>query len=407
MAVKIKKFRRPTQDLEMSSISDIVFLLLIYFMVVTVFQQDIGMPFVLLAAADNQDPEAALAALRARMAEVQRELEEEAERRDAAQSALRGLETDIGRAAADLSTTRSELAAGRERRRALLAQKSAREATLAEERDLLARQIRAAYLGGRQERLRLALNQQDPARLGRMLAYYDYVNRAQVERVAGLREALARLEALQAPVDAEIERIAELQAEQQAVLEELERQRADRLALVQAMSLEIGDRESALTELERNRRDLQELIDRLADILADIPEDLENEAGVAARKGRLPMPVSGPVRHAFGQDRGAGLDWQGWLIGAEAGTEVRSVAHGRVAFADWLRGYGMLLVIDHGDGFMTLYGHNESLLHEAGEWVNGGDVISTVGSNPGGTQGAYFEIRRDGKALDPSAWLAR
>ena len=77
------------------------------------------------------------------------------------------------------------------------------------------------------------------------------------------------------------------------------------------------------------------------------------------------------------------------------------------SFADWLRGYGMLLVIDHGDGFMTLYGHNESLLHEAGEWVNGGDVISTVGSNPGGTQGAYFEIRRDGKALDPSAWLAR
>ena len=342
---------------------------------------------------------------------------------------------DIARLQRELQSSRTEHAAEQQRLRALdlaiqdvnleyrslAEQKSVHQAELARletQRDeylasidqrlaQLAEQVRSAYRVGAPSRTRLLLNQDDPSRIGRMLAYYDYVNRAQVERVAGLREALARLEALQAPVDAEIERIAELQAEQQAVLEELERQRADRLALVQAMSLEIGDRESALTELERNRRDLQELIDRLADILADIPEDLENEAGVAARKGRLPMPVSGPVRHAFGQDRGAGLDWQGWLIGAEAGTEVRSVAHGRVAFADWLRGYGMLLVIDHGDGFMTLYGHNESLLHEAGEWDNGGDVVSTVGSNPGGTQGAYFEIRRDGKALDPSAWLAR
>lgn len=305
--------------------------------------------------------------------------------------------------------------------RALDQQKAAHAAELArleEQRDdylesideqlaQLAEQVRSAYRVGAPSRTRLVLNQDDPTRIGRMLAYYDYLNQAQVSQITGLREALAGLDTLQAPVDAELERIATLQAEQQSVLEELERQRGERLALVAEMARVIGDREDALSELERNRNDLQALIERLADILADIPDDLERETGVAARKGRLPMPVEGPVRHAFGQDRGAGLDWQGWLIGAEAGTEVRSVAHGRVAFSDWLRGYGMLLVIDHGDGFMTLYGHNESLLHEAGEWVNGGDVVSTVGSNPGGTQGAYFEIRRDGKALDPSAWLAR
>jgi septal ring factor EnvC (AmiA/AmiB activator) len=119
------------------------------------------------------------------------------------------------------------------------------------------------------------------------------------------------------------------------------------------------------------------------------------------------MPIEGPVRHAFGQDRGSELNWQGWLIGADAGAEVKAVAYGRVAFADWLRGYGLLIIIDHGDGYMTLYGHNESLLHDAGNWVDAGEIISVVGSNPGSGQGLYFELRRNGKAVDPAAWLAR
>ena len=119
------------------------------------------------------------------------------------------------------------------------------------------------------------------------------------------------------------------------------------------------------------------------------------------------MPVAGPVRHAFGQTRAGGMRWQGWLIGSDPGSEVRSIAYGRVAFADWLRGYGLLIIIDHGQGFMSLYGQNESLLHEAGTWVENGEPISVVGSNPGDTQGLYFELRRQGKALDPAAWVAR
>lgn len=271
----------------------------------------------------------------------------------------------------------------------------------------LAEQVRSAYRNSGQSRMKLVLNQDDPSRIGRMLAYYDYINRAQVERIAGLREAVARLDTMQAAIDRELARIAGLREEQEETLDALSGQRQSRLELVQQISGKIGDSESALAELERNRQDLEALIEQLSDVLADIPEDLEHQAGVAQRKGRLPLPVKGPVRHAFGQGRGGGLDWQGWLIGAEPGTEVRSVAYGRVAFADWLRGYGLLMVIDHGDGFMTLYGHNESLLHEAGEWVAAGEAICVVGSNPGSTQGAYFEIRRNGKAVDPAAWLAR
>ena len=119
------------------------------------------------------------------------------------------------------------------------------------------------------------------------------------------------------------------------------------------------------------------------------------------------MPVKGRVKHAFGQLRTAGLRWQGWLISADNGSEVKSIAYGRVAFSDWLRGYGLLMIIDHGDGFMSLYGNNESLLLEVGDWVEANAAISTVGSSPSGGDGLYFEIRKNGKAMDPAVWLHR
>ena len=212
---------------------------------------------------------------------------------------------------------------------------------------------------------------------------------------------------MQQGIDAEMQRITDLQREQRARLEELEGQRRQREKFLAEVSGRIANDRSALGELEKDRKDLETLIERLADMLADIPDDLGNRAGVAAQKGKLKMPVQGPVRHAYGQRRGAGLSWQGWLIGADPGQEVKAVAYGRVAFADWLRGYGLLLIIDHGQGYMSLYGHNESLLQDAGAWVEPGNTISVVGSNPGNDQGLYFELRRNGKAIDPASWMER
>jgi len=271
----------------------------------------------------------------------------------------------------------------------------------------LAEQLRSSYRAGKQSRMKLVLNQDDPQALARMLAYYDYLNRAQVGHISDLREALTRLEAMQESIDQELSRITAVQAEQREVLDQLAEQREKRESLLAGLSSQIDNEQAQLQELERNRRDLEALIERLANALADIPADLGSHLGIPKQKGRLPMPVAGPVKYAFGQTRAGGLRWQGWLIGAAVGTEVSSVAYGRVAFADWLRGYGLLIIIDHGDDFLSLYGHNESLLHEAGAWVEPGDVISVVGSNPGNDQGLYFEIRRKGKALDPAAWLSR
>jgi len=271
----------------------------------------------------------------------------------------------------------------------------------------LGEQLRWSYLNSRQSRIRMVLNQDDPASLGLMLAYYDYLARAEASRISSLKEVLTTLEVMQKSIDQALLRVEQLTAEQQAIVDQLGGQRDQRQALLARLEQQIGDEASQLRELERNRQDLETLIERLADVLADIPAGLGDEAGIEQQKGRLPMPVSGPVKEAYGQNRGGGLHWQGWLIGAEPGTEVYPVAYGRVAFADWLRGYGLLVIIDHGRGYMSLYGHNESILHEAGTWVAPGEVISVVGSNPGSGQGLYFELRKGGKAVDPAAWLAR
>lgn len=273
--------------------------------------------------------------------------------------------------------------------------------------DQLGEQLKSSYRMAGQSRMKLILNQDDPARLGRMLAYYDYLNRAQVEKISGLKDALTTLDNMQQSIDLELVRIDHVQAEQRTILAELDQQRDERGQLLAHLAGQINNDEARLSELEQNQQDLEALLERLSDVLADIPADLGSRVGVARQKGHLPMPIKGPVRHAFGQSRTAGLKWQGWLIGADTGTEVGSVAYGRVAFADWLRGYGLMIIIDHGQGYLSLYGHNESLLHEVGAWVEPGELISVVGSNPGSDQGLYFEIRKNGKAIDPAAWLAR
>jgi len=350
----------------------------------------------------------------ARLGEVLQEIEALHRRLEASrgehrqeQDRLRAVDLQIqeaNRALRELQATRQ----GHERElERLETQRNDYLASLDERMERLAAQLRSAYRGGQQSRMKLVLNQDDPVRLARMLAYFDYFNRAQVKRIGALREALAKLESLQRSIDAELARLAELARNQQDLLDRLEATRADRQSLLAQLAEQIGSEEANLAELERNRQDLEALIERLADVLADIPADLGSRLGVAQQKGRLPMPLNGPVEHAFGQARGGGVAWQGWLIGAERGAEVDAIAYGRVAFADWLRGYGLLMIIDHGQGYMSLYGHNETLLQEVGAWVEPGQVISIVGSDPGSGQGLYFEMRRNGKAIDPAGWIKR
>ncbi|MGD9264614.1 MAG: peptidoglycan DD-metalloendopeptidase family protein [Lysobacterales bacterium] len=330
----------------------------------------------------------------------------------------RGTLTDEQRAlqAADLQIQQSLLAL-----RQLEADRKIRDRELAEltserrdylrsiekRREILARQILAAYRLGRESRLKLVLNLDSPAQLSRTLAYYDYFSRSQARQIGELRAVLLELDRMQVKINEGLAALDLVQSEQRSVVEEMTLQRESRQAVINELNAQISTDEARLAELQRNRADLEALLDKLQDVLADIPADLGKRQRPSQLKGELPMPVQGRVRYAYGQPRTAGLRWQGWLIGARTGSEVEAIAYGRVAFADWLRGYGLLLILDHGDGFMTLYGNNESLLFEVGDWVEPGAVVATVGASALSDDGLYFEIRRDGKALDPAGWIKR
>ena len=279
--------------------------------------------------------------------------------------------------------------------------------SLEERREVLAAQIMTAYRLGRESRLKLVLNQDSPALLSRTLAYYDYFSRSQASQINELRQVLQTLDEMQTKINVELSALDVVQKSQQAVLDEMTTQRNERQAIIESLSKQIGTDEARLAELQRNRKDLEALLEKLSNVLADIPADLGKRHGPADLKGTMPIPVKGRVKHAFGQARTAGLRWQGWLIGATGGSEVKAIAYGRVAYSDWLRGYGLLMIIDHGDGFMSLYANNESLLRGVGDWVEPGAAISTVGSSPLNGDGLYFEIRKNGKAMDPAVWLKR
>ncbi len=273
--------------------------------------------------------------------------------------------------------------------------------------DLLSEQINATYRLSRESRVKLVLNQDNPNELSRMLAYYDHINRSQIEKINALKAFLEEIEQTLQSIDDELAQAKTVQAEQERQLEHQQGQRHQRESLLLALRTQIDSEELQLAEFENNRKDLEKLLEKLSDVLADIPADLGQFKSVGEQKGQLPKPVKGRVLHAFGQQRATGVKWQGWLLEAPSGSEVRNIAYGRVAFADWLRGYGLLIIIDHGQGYMSLYGYNESLQWEAGDWVERGAVVATVGSTPGGEQGLYFELRKAGKAVDPATWLKR
>jgi septal ring factor EnvC (AmiA/AmiB activator) len=356
---------------------------------------------------DRAEAELRLDRVLAEIGRLKTELESARTERSREQARLKAVDLEIQQADRALRALQQQQLGHQQELAALHRQRAAYVNQLQSGMHQLAEQLRWSYRSGRQSRIKLALNQDDPALLGRMLAYYEYYARAQTARISMLREAMTTLEVMQQSIDGELSRIKELAARQQLGLDQLDQQRAQRQVMLAELDRQIGSEGARLQELERNRQDLQALIEKLADVLADIPPDLGDHASVEKQKGRLPMPIKGPVKYAYGQARVGGSNWQGWLIGAQAGTEVRAIAHGRVAFADWLRGYGMLMIIDHGQGYMSLYGHNESLLREAGAWVGPGEVISLVGSNAGSGQGLYFELRKGGKAIDPAAWMAR
>ncbi|WP_193222321.1 murein hydrolase activator EnvC family protein [Alkalilimnicola sp. S0819] len=358
-------------------------------------------------AQEYREREAELRELRERITQVREDMRRAQQRRDAAQTELGRLERRLGRAAAALR----EIAGRRQQVDArvsrLRAEQGRQSELLSEQRAYLARALREAYAGGRQEYLKLLLNQQDPSQFQRLLVYYDYFNRARAARIAEVTEALQALARTREELDQALAELDGLARARRAEHERLQAARTERQALLARIGRELESRGGELAALKVDEQELTKLLQELNRALADIPESALDRKPFPQTRGTLPWPAKGRLTARYGQARGLGdMRWSGVLIGAESGAEVRAVSHGRVVYSDWLRGFGLLLIVDHGEGYMSLYGHNQSLYKEAGDWVEAGELLARVGSSGGRDKpGLYFEIRAAGKPVDPQRWL--
>jgi len=374
-------------------------------------------------AAPSPSPEE-LEALRGRISTLQGELEKARGKQDRERQRLRKTETQIGnlhrdrrRIEHDLANRQARLVElERERiaqaravatqRRELAGQVRAAYAMGRQEQLKIAGQVRAAYAMGRQEQLKIVLNQEDPARLGRVLGYYGYFNRARLARIEAIETALTRLQQVETEVLAERARLDSLRQRHDTSARALEAEHRARKALLATLTGRIENRDRELARHVADEARLSKLLDSLQQALDDIPAVDVERTPFAKRRGGLGWPAPGAFSVRYGQSRGVGsVRWQGVVIAAAEGRDVQAVSHGRVAFSDWLRGYGLLMILDHGDGYMTLYGYNQALNKEVGDWVEEGEVIASVGRSGGNAQaGLYFEIRHRGRPINPARW---
>jgi murein hydrolase activator len=364
----------------------------------------------LASAADDPNPakaEAELKAVRSQIDKVKAEMERDAGRRDQLTKELEESEKTVGAARGALEKLRRERATHTARRSELAAEKRTEEAALAKDREALAGQIRAASMIGRREPIKLLLNQQDPGQTGRVLVYYQYFGRARASQIAAIDAHLAEIDELDTELAAEEQRLLALEEQQRGEVNKLQSARERRGKALVSLDAESKNRAKELERLKDQQGGLEKLVRELRRALERIDKfPSDSKDAFAKLRGKLAWPVAGRLVASYGQVRAGGMKWDGVLLAGAQGTPVRAVYHGRVVYADWLSGLGLLTIIDHGDGYLSLYGHNERLYKEVGERVTAGDTIATVGDSGGrSTPALYFEIRKAGKPVDPRPWF--
>lgn len=356
-------------------------------------------------AKKEAEADAQLRALRQRVALLAVAQREDEARRDAGLAALR--EADAAVAAADRDREAADAGLA-DADRELAAREGEREALarrLEDERSRLARLVRAAYAQGRHEQLRLLLAQDQVGAAQRALAYHRYLQEARAGEVRGLLDRLDALARATAEVEARRTAQAAAAAAARRARDALAERRREQAEALRALKAGLVARAGEIEALRRDQRALERLLADLRDAIADVPKQLADDRPFASRRGELPLPVQGRVLRRFGAPVAGALTSDGVQFAADEGSAVRAVAPGRVVYADWLRGQGLLLVIDHGGGWMTLYGNAQRLARDVGDWVSAGEVVARAGRS-GGAQasGIYFELRRDGQPVDPRGW---
>lgn len=355
-------------------------------------------------AADNSAASGELAEIHTRISELEADIDQAKTRLAALEAAVESNREDSARVLATIQKLDNSIDGKRDRLRGIRSDYDGQLVKHGRERHLLVDQFRVHYLTGRTPYLKLMLNQDNPALLGRALAYFDYHHRTRTAAIMATGAELETLITLAHSLQQEIQELDRLHLRYQNALAELEREYRDQTSDTELTHSSLQQRQSQLQQLRADAARLEGLFARLP----QQPDATLPEVSFATRRGQLGWPVTGRLAIRFGTRRQIGhLKWHGVFIASERGEPVRAVAAGRVAFADWFHNWGRLIIIDHGNGYMSLYGFNATTERDVGESVNENDVIATVGdATAQDSPGLYFEVRYRGEPQDPQRWCA-
>lgn len=357
--------------------------------------------------------------LRKRISAMQREMDKTSESKSEAADALRESERAISDSNRKLAELSIQQRIADQRLGELQSREQQLSGSLASQQVLLGKLLYQQYLGGKQEYLKLLLNNQDPNQAARDLHYYQHIARSRATWLAGLRNDLVALNTVSLAAREQRTALQALRAEQALQNKTLEKEQLARQQMLSKLSQQLRQQRREINRLQRDENRLAQLVDKLTRMLAqpksrslfrndNLPDNRFDGSPFDQLRGKLAFPVKGEVTNRFGTPRpDSTVLWKGLFLRTSSGQAVKAVAAGRVVFADWLRGFGNLLIVDHGKGYMSLYGNNETLYKQVGDVLHGGDTIAAVG-NSGGNEdsGLYFELRHQSKPLDPMKWLA-
>jgi len=346
--------------------------------------------------------------IRDKISSVLSALSQNKDQRDTVRTELRKLEVKIALSAKKLRKTQRKHKKSVKNLKKSKSELKKLKRHLARQRSILADQLRSAYAMGQQPQLKMLLNQQDPTEAGRTMVYFNYFNQARGDEIETFLSSIEKQRKLESDIEQSIQNLTALVVAKKHEKKQLSSNRNRRKKLLVQLNKDIDSQQLTLKDLHSSRSRIEDLLMSLGELLADIPAEAVNQKPFGQLRGKLPWPVKGRLRASFGTTRHQGdLKWNGVVINADYDTRVRAVTHGRVAFADWLQGYGFITIIDHNDGYMSLYGYTQELYKQVGDWVEASEVIATVGDSGGQLKsGLYFEIRKQGKPVNPKKWCS-
>ncbi len=357
--------------------------------------------------ADEVATEQQLQQLKQEMEKLQKWLNQASQEKSELESKLQGTEKSISDNMLKILQLKESLDELKKRIAELNDQQYQLRKQIEKQRDQIATILVASYKQGQQPFIKMLLSQENPSQLNRMLNYSKIIAEQQDELVQDYLAKVDQLQANQLELDV---REQQTQEQRQTLVlrnNELRDQNNQRTSLINKLNKELASGSKRMESLRVSQVELEALLDRMTSTLEQLVQT-ELDIPFAKLKGKLGWPVSARISKRFGQKVGKGdLRWQGVLMDASIGTDVKAVHHGRVVFADWLKRFGMLVILDHGDGYLSLYGRNQALMVELGDWVSAGELIATSGDSGGDEAGLYFEVRRKGEPQNPLSWLAR